>query len=413
MDKVLSPPQLPQPAQVAPADAAIQNDVTITVLALLNETGYSGSVNDANVQEIVKMLMNGTVPTDADLMRLGIIPTHAPVTTPPTYTIPVANPLEPVINLLPPVTPPPPPTPAPTIDLTAAAQSGAGANTLPSLPGGFPFPSNVFPGLVPPTTPKPFDPFGQSILGNQLPPNSIAPKPAPVDLLSSFNFPSTGTSGGMAPPPSGILDTQYQQQQQRRQQGMNPMMMMMMLAPEMMETMLSGENPMLTMMFMQSMQQSQRPHPPATPPMGSPLTPGSGFPSAGAGAGGFMDPGFGGMPAPGAAGSFMDLNSLTGANTVPNTMGGAGTSPNLMPLLNMINQPAGSPALPGLPPTGSALPPMDMASLLSQFGTPPTGGAAAPTGATGPTDMNFANLISPGTQPTGVSPTLDPFGAMG
>ncbi|CAG5117575.1 unnamed protein product, partial [Candidula unifasciata] len=58
----------------APVEYPVKADVTATVMAMLQGYGYSGKPTDPNIQEMVAMLMNGTVPTEVDLMRLGVIP---------------------------------------------------------------------------------------------------------------------------------------------------------------------------------------------------------------------------------------------------------------------------------------------------------------------------------------------------
>ncbi|BFZ14262.1 hypothetical protein BsWGS_17300 [Bradybaena similaris] len=428
-------------AAAAPLDPAaspnIRTDVTDTVMALLNETGYSGSANDANVQEIVAMLMNGTVPTDADLIRLGFIPQPAPaqMTTPPPYIIPNQPPLDTSITF-------------PTGNLPTGSQTGqsSGVNSGPS-PGSFPNPGfsmggfqaplgaptgsqgppqsgtgvggndpfggalsmgagmqNFMSMLGPPgTSPKPAlgDPFSMNTINGgaaaQLPnlgpidPNALGPKPIPnmgpvgglgtpgstTDLLANLGTPGMGGlppgmgglppgmgglppgMGGLPPsPPTGILDAPPP----RRSGGnmmSNPMMMMMMMNPELMDQMMSGENPMLTYMFMQQMNKR-----PQTPRPSTGLGSLGGFPG-GAGAlpmplpgqsplggapGGIMDmmntmsaAGPGGLGAPGVP---MDLTALTGLGGGMGSVPGTPVNP-----MDLIQGSLSSSAGPGVPPT--------------------------------------------------------------
>lgn len=447
----------------------IRTDVTDTVMALLNETGYSGNANDANVQEIVAMLMNGTVPTDADLIRLKIIPPPTQVTTPPPYSIPGTG-LDPSISFgngglsLGPQTDPSgggqPPASGGGFPTGGFPSSGFPAGGFPSTGGGAP-PAGTglgsasdalagimgnfgAPGSIPsfpmltgnPTTPKPAlaDPFNMNTVtggASQLPGlnaidlNALGPKPfpnsgpvgglgtpgSPTDLLGSLG-PGAGVGGlggSPSPPQTGILDSAMNSQNRRGGLFSNPMMMMFMMNPEMMEQMMTGENPMLTYMMMQQfMKKPQKPQP--TIPSSGGLGGLTGLP----GAGGLMSlPLPGGAPGMGGAGGgLMDImSSLGGAGGAGLPAPGAGGAPIDLTALANMGLPGG-PALPGGPglPTGAAGgTPMD---IIPGAGPSPTGPA--------PADITpFLNMINtgaagagagvgPGAGPSAV-PMTDPF----
>ncbi|KAH9495992.1 hypothetical protein Btru_012372 [Bulinus truncatus] len=439
----------------APVDASIQADVTSTVMALLNETGYSGNASDAKVQQIVTMLMNGQTPTDQDLINLGIIPaTQIVTTTPPTYVVPGAvAPTDPLlVNVAPGGTQPALPTPAPATN-TGGTGGGPVFPSFPSFPssgtgGTFPtFPSGggsipnfngLFPNILAPSTtttkPSSVDIMGLLTGGggsgggggisnlNPTIPNAVGPKPQPTDPMFPGLFPNMGNPGGINPPPTGgILDTQHQQRVQQQQQNPmnNPMMMMMMMNPELMDTMLSGENPMMMYMFMQQMQGNKKPAPrPQTPPMNMMDMMGGGaaggvgsLPGSSGGLSGL--PGLSGLDMMGSTG----MGPLSGASSMSGGMGTGLSSTNFLDPMSMMSK-LGTGGAP-LPAAGGAG--MDFTSMLNSLG--PLGGGLSPSGSTGGapgTDMmmnNLASLINspPPTSGALPSPTpLDPFvGTMG
>ncbi|RUS74010.1 hypothetical protein EGW08_018239 [Elysia chlorotica] len=109
------PPQPPAPTSGGAGQSSYEAEVRETVYALLNETGHLVNANEQNVQELVNLLMNETSITDADLIRLGFIPSPQP---PPV-----------------PVDPTPPPYVIPTlpgVDLSGGVPTGGSTNPVPS-----------------------------------------------------------------------------------------------------------------------------------------------------------------------------------------------------------------------------------------------------------------------------------------